>query len=401
MSNTSRFVQCGIRGLIGAAALLAVAIGFSGRAEAYPQFQFSSGTNRCGQCHYSPGGGGLLTSWGRDEAGDTISLGGDGAFLHGAVPLPSALALGGDFRLAAIQNDVGSPQGPDFAVFPMQADVYGRVAIGEAWSVNLTLGMRGISRPVDGSFGGRLGALATDIMSREHYVMYRPSATGVYARIGRFFAPYGLRLAEHIYYVRRYTGFNLYQETYNLSGGYVADDWEAHVTAFAPVPPGMPEALAAVGPRLAGIVGYGELRLAKITALAAQMRLAFGSLESRFQGGVVAKAWAEKPKILFLGEADLIHQSFTGLGGTQNQFVSFLGAYLFPARGLMLGVAYERFQENLAVAGTGRNAFDFSLNFYPWAHFEVMLLGRYQMTGTGAPDGTGASLGMVQLHYYL
>ena len=35
-----------------------------GRASAYPQFQFSSGTNRCSQCHYSPAGGGLLTSWG-------------------------------------------------------------------------------------------------------------------------------------------------------------------------------------------------------------------------------------------------------------------------------------------------------------------------------------------------
>ncbi|MDB4979467.1 MAG: hypothetical protein JWM82_219, partial [Myxococcales bacterium] len=65
-------------------------------AQAYPQFQFSSGTNRCSQCHQSPGGGGLLTSWGRDESGDTISLGGDGAFLHGLVALPSWLALGGD-----------------------------------------------------------------------------------------------------------------------------------------------------------------------------------------------------------------------------------------------------------------------------------------------------------------
>ena len=78
------------------ACLLAAA----GRADAYPQFQFSSGTNRCSQCHYSPAGGGLITQWGRDESGDTISLGGDGGLLHGAWSPPSWLALGADIRLA-------------------------------------------------------------------------------------------------------------------------------------------------------------------------------------------------------------------------------------------------------------------------------------------------------------
>ena len=85
--------------------LLLVAWGREARA--YPQFQFSSGTTRCGQCHYSPSGGTLISSWGRDEAGDTISLGGDGSFLHGLWAPPSWLALGADIRLAGLRNDVG------------------------------------------------------------------------------------------------------------------------------------------------------------------------------------------------------------------------------------------------------------------------------------------------------
>ena len=36
--------------------------GFVGAASAYPQFQFSSGTNKCGQCHFVPSGGSLLSS---------------------------------------------------------------------------------------------------------------------------------------------------------------------------------------------------------------------------------------------------------------------------------------------------------------------------------------------------
>ena len=86
-------------------------------AAAYPQFQFSSGTQRCAQCHYSPAGYGLLTSWGRDEGADTISRGGDGAFLHGAFSPPDWLALGGDFRLAALRNDSGAADGAEMAVF--------------------------------------------------------------------------------------------------------------------------------------------------------------------------------------------------------------------------------------------------------------------------------------------
>src|SRR5579871_5451131 len=118
-----RFSRLAITALT--AALLFVTLAFGARrAEAYPQFQFSSGTNRCSQCHYSPSGGGLLTSWGRDESADTISLGGDGAFLHGLVTPPSWLGIGGDFRFAFLTNDVGSPAGPENAAFPMQADIY-------------------------------------------------------------------------------------------------------------------------------------------------------------------------------------------------------------------------------------------------------------------------------------
>jgi hypothetical protein len=387
----------------GITTLIAVAVLVAGAREAaaYPQFQFSSGTNRCSQCHYSPSGGGLLTSWGRDESGDTISLGGDGAFLHGLISLPSFLQLGGDFRYAFLQNDVGSPAGPENAHFPMQGDLYARAAFTESLSLNVTVGARGIVRPANGTTVGMLETATDRFMSREHYLMWRPSATGPYARVGRFFAPYGLRFAEHVYFVRRYTGFNLYEETYNASGGYVADDWEAHATVFAPVPTTLPDPLRSVGPREVGVAGYGEVRLAKMSALAGQVRIGIGDLESRYQVGGIGKIWVEKAKLLFLGEGDFIRQQFSAASYGQNQFVSYLGANVYPMRGVMFGAAYERFQENLSVSRTGRNAYDLQLNFFPWAHCEMLLLGRYQITGAGSTDGGTASLLMLQLHYYL
>jgi hypothetical protein len=369
-------------------------------AAAYPQFQFSSGTVRCAQCHYSPSGGTLINSWGRDAAGDTISLGGDGGLLHGLWSPPSWLALGADVRLAALRNDVGGPESPEIAAFPMQFDVYGRLAY-DALSLNVTLGDRGVVRPPDSNLAGRSSDLAARLVSREHYLMWRPSATGFYLRAGRFFAPYGIDFPEHVYFVRRYTGYDLYEETYNLSGGYMNDEWEVHVTAFAHPPSRLPDLLAGVGPRENGAAVYGERRFAGMAALAAQARVGISPEEERYQGGGVAKLWLEAVRVLFLGEADFIHQKLPAASASQNQLVSYVGAtYIIP--GFMGGLAYERFQEDLAVSSTGRNAFDGEVNLFPLAHFEIGLFGRYQKAAAGAMgDSAAASLLMLQLHYYL
>jgi hypothetical protein len=222
--------------------------------------------------------------------------------------------------------------------------------------------------------------------------------------MGRFYAPYGMRFVEHVYYVRRYTGYELYNETYNVSGGYVDDEWELHVTAFTPPPTSFPDPLSSTGLRESGGAAYFEKRLAKMAALGAQTRIGIGKDMNRYQGGLIGKLWLEPAKLLFLGEADFIRQQVTAASPSygQNQFVSYLGVTAFPIRGLMVGGAYERFQENLAVSTTGRNAFNVQINFFPWAHFELVFLARYQLTGFQATQATPAStLFMTQLHYYL
>jgi hypothetical protein len=283
----------------------------------------------------------------------------------------------------------------------MQADVYGRVAIGDAVSVNVTLGARGVVRPDDGSIAGRFSDIGERFVSREHYVMWRPSASGPYVRAGKFQAPYGIKFVEHPYWVRRYTGFNLYEETYNLSGGFLAEDWEIHATAFTPPPTSFPDPLRSVGHRESGGAVFGEKRFNSMAAIGGQARIGMGSEEARYQGGLVGKLWIDAAKILVLGEADLIRQQLKGANFGQNQFVSYLGATAFPIKGVMVGVAFERFQENLSVSRTGRNAVNGQLNLFAWAHVELVLLGRYQWTGGGGADGAPGTLGMLQLHYYL
>ena len=52
------------------AAIVAASLLGERQAAAYPQWQLSTGTVRCNQCHYAPAGGGLLNNYGRDAVGE-------------------------------------------------------------------------------------------------------------------------------------------------------------------------------------------------------------------------------------------------------------------------------------------------------------------------------------------
>jgi len=149
-----------------AIAAAAVVVAAPGAARAYPQFQFSTDNERCGNCHLAPMGGGPLNDFGRGESADTISGRGDGAFLHGAWEPPGWLLLGADLRgvLGGKQLD---GQDPELLAFPMQADLYARVNAGPV-SLAITAGLRGAARE------RAAGPTPTEyVVSREHYVMYQ------------------------------------------------------------------------------------------------------------------------------------------------------------------------------------------------------------------------------------
>src|SRR6185369_4408572 len=98
-----------------------------------------------------------------------------------------------------------------------------------------------------------------------------------------------------------------YEETYNLSGGYVVDDFEVHVTGFTH-PPNSPAFFASVGARESGGVAYGEKRFKGMASLALQTRVGVATDSARYQGGAVGKLWVDKARLLFMGEADYIRK---------------------------------------------------------------------------------------------
>jgi hypothetical protein len=385
------------RRLLAVAVVILVTIaGRATPAHAYPQWQFTSGATRCNQCHYAPGGGGLPTSFGRDAVGDELStFPGNGGLLHGSVSPPSWLALGGDLRGAFVAHDVQDPSGPTVAVFPMQADLAARLGFGAGISISGTVGFRGQTRTP-----GTIVPLqnyqpisASRLISREHYVMWQPEVLGPYLRAGRFYAPFGLRLAEHNTYIRRDLGFDLLEESYNVSGGYVYPQSELHVTAFAP------DFLRHIGSTEKGVATMYERRiLGDRAAVAVQGRLAFGPGVTRLVLGAVGKVFAERLKTLFLAECDAVQMEFAAAAaGSRAAFVGALGFATLPVRGLMVTILAERNQVDVQVRDAAWTAATALVNWFPYPHAELQVMGRLQFPG--GTDTTKTVL--LQLHYFL
>jgi hypothetical protein len=378
-----------------AAAVVALFWSCERPAQAYPQWQLSSGAVRCNQCHYAPAGGGLINSYGRDAVGDQLSsFGGDGAFLHGVVTLPPWLAIGGDFRGAFVDQDVQDPAGPTVAAFPMQADLAARVALPGGFSVVAVGGLRGQVRDPDllvpiQSFQP---VSTSQLVSREHYLMWEPEAVGPYLRVGRFYAPYGLRMAEHILYINRDLGYDELQETYNVSGGFVYPNAELHLTAFAP------DFVRHIGSDEKGFAAYMESRFHDDTiALAGQMRVALAPGVTKLMAGVVGKGYLDRLHMLLLGEVDVVNSVYTDLGDSARaQIVGAAGFTLFPVAGVMITLLGERNQVDVQV-NDAYTAGTLLVNWFPYAHFELQLMERVQVP-TG---GSAANTLFIQAHYFL
>jgi len=377
-------------------AIVCLGLWCGGTAQAYPQWQLSTGAARCNQCHYAPDGGGLLNSFGRDAVGDQLStFGGNGAFLHGAVPLPGWLALGGDLRGAVVDSDVQDPKGPTVAVFPMQADATARLA---APSIGLsilgTIGLRGQVRDPDVlvPIQNYQPVSTSELISREHYVMLQPETLGPYLRVGRFFAPFGLRFAEHTLYVRRDLGFDELEETYNFSAGVVKQEWELHLTLFAP------DFIRHIGSNESGASGYLERRLVDDTvALAGQLRVAVAPGVTRAIYGGLGKAWVEPIRTLFMAEVDGVRLTFDDPAlGTRAQVVGVAGFTVMPRAWLMLTALGELNQQDVAFADAW-TAGNLLVNWFPYAHLELQAMGRLQFP-TG---GDSVKTLFFQIHYFL
>jgi hypothetical protein len=363
-------------------------------AEAYPQWQLTTGAARCNQCHYAPAGGGIINNFGRDAVGEQLStFGGDGAFLHGAVALPRWLAITADVRGAFVDNDVQDPDGPTIAAFPMQADLTARVAFGAGVSAVGIIGYRGQVRDDDDPvpYQNYHPISTSQLISREHYLMWQPETTGPYARVGRYFAPFGLRFPEHNLYIRRDLGFDQLTETYNASVGWTYDPWELHLTVFAP------DFVRHIGSNESGLALYYERRLFEDhLALGAQMKVASAPGLTRVIYGGVGKLYIESLHTMFLAEANGVQLLFDEVNvGQRTQVVAAAGAAVLPIPSVIVTLLGEHNQVDVS-SGASWTAATALVNWFPYAHCEAQVMGRLQYPN----GGDLAKTLFIQVHYF-
>jgi hypothetical protein len=203
---------------------------------------------RCTACHYSPTGGGSLTSYGRllshRELSTTGGTGpapaadalddprGEQSFLYGA--LGSALGpvhLGLEMRPSHLR--VGFPGGHQAMNLQMNLDLVGALQK-NGWTAYGTIGREPPNSAV------RNGRTLPDaaLISYEHWISYQTDR-GLQIRAGRFLPAYGVRFADHTTYTRRYLDLDRNDQVY----GFEVSDTIGPSLVQVMVSPGKAEAI--------------------------------------------------------------------------------------------------------------------------------------------------------------
>lgn len=186
-------------------------------ASAEPMFLAKQYT-RCGACHYSATGGGLLTPYGRllshrelsttggsataPAAGSEDDPHGEQAFLYGALGGGlGPLHVGLEMRPSHLYVDFEG--GDRSRNLLMNLDLIGAVQRG-SWAA---YGSVGREPPAHG--------LDARLISHEHWVAYqRDDGFGV--RAGRFLPAYGIRVSDHTAYTRAYLELDHDDQVYGV-----------------------------------------------------------------------------------------------------------------------------------------------------------------------------------------
>ncbi|NVB83570.1 MAG: hypothetical protein HOV81_34670 [Kofleriaceae bacterium] len=362
------------------AAALAV-VASAGRAYAYPQFELAKDQS-CSGCHLSPTGGGPLSENGMVTAEAISKFGMNPEFMYGAVKTPDWLVVGGDLRGA-----YGYLQAPQRYIvgFPMQADFYG-VVTQKNFSLHVTAGFR---PEEDGN------EAATHFWSREHYAMWQSqpgSPEGLFVRAGRFMPVFGLRLAEHNVYTRRYGGTPLYADTYGIGASYISSKIDAHITGFVKDPLIDPVNL------YSGAAIYSELSINPLLKIGAGGMVQVSDFDHKFRGTLTAKHYIPSADLLIQAEVQIVNPHVSDFGYMQT--VGYLMATKFLPAGLMLDIGLGHFDSNIRIKGLDRDCVDANLHWFATSHIELMLTNRLELMDFGNGGPTGA-YSLLMAHYRL
>lgn len=420
--------------------LVLVVLGWSRAADAYP-WMIRHGYTGCVTCHADPSGGELLTLYGRAQGDLVLRMrygkeqvaappGGSGfdsfdepsakpasgraperesaaeaegaqpttGFLWGLWDTPSWLLLGGSLRNVLLVKS-GSVRS-----FPMQADLYGQVSFGALRAG----GSIGAARLRAGSLHGRAAQVTTNqgdgwnLVSRTHWVgLALGDADSLVVRAGRLNLPFGVRLSEHVMWVREATRTDRESDQeHGLAVAFTGSPVRGELMAIAGNYQISPDRY-----RERGYSGYAEwavtdglaLGLSSLVTVARADSVSFEQ-ERTLRGahGPLLRARLAKPLAL-LAEADVMHTSrrdfgYTSLAQLDLELVQ--GLHLLGT-GEALDQGMSRAESNRRVPGEGKP------RFRGWLSADWFFFQQLDVRADFVVPQDGPAWLMAQLHAYL
>ncbi|HMR06939.1 MAG TPA: hypothetical protein PKA88_14240 [Polyangiaceae bacterium] len=258
-------------------------------------------------------------------------------FLWGLIDLPDALLLSGSYRHVSLLK------GGEFRNFPMQADLYGQLTLG---SIRIG-GSVGAARVPAGSPHAR-GAQITSNQGEEFNAISRTHRVGfdfgksrqVTLRAGRLNLPFGVRIPEHVMWVREVTRTDRESDqhhgasiSYNGSlfrgeAMLVAGNYQVNPDRYRERGYSMYVETLVTEPFATGVSSLMTFSAADVITLEEEST-------ARGTHGVFFRVKVSEPVVL-LFEADALHKSRRELG-----YVAFTQLDYEPVQGLHLGATGE------------------------------------------------------------
>lgn len=420
------------------------------RAQAYP-WMIRHGYGGCTTCHMDPSGGELLTRYGRAQ-GDLLlrmhyghptasldtqkedtdsfdsfdSFGDDtsaqpkpkpkpkpppkasgpspsAGFLWGLVQPPDWLLLGGSYRHMTVIRPVKKTGQRSFWTFPMMADVYGGLEVGGFRAE----GSLGVAKVPAQFFYTRAAQITTNqgnqfnLISRTHWLGWEFGSGKYLVRAGRINLPFGVRIPEHVMWVRAATRTDRESEQqHGVAFAYNGDVFRGEIMAIAGNYQLNPDRF-----RERGYSGYLEWMLADWAAVGASSLVTHAqadivTLEDqstlRQAHGLFARM-AVVPEVVVFAEGDALLKSRHDPG-----YAGFLQADYEPVQGLhfdatgeVVDEGYESSTLQAKSPGFGQPRFGGWLSTF-WfflPHFEARLDGVVRQNDSFEL--------LTQLHVYL
>lgn len=366
--------------------VLVFGIGFIGlNSQAYPELMRYK-YNTCMACHVSPGGGGLLTTYGRGLSTEILSRWGsdkEAGFLHTALDTEQKegeqqnpwYLLGGDVR--SVQTHKENKIVRQGKYIPMQADI----------AVALQKDMF--------TFVGNVGEIKDDDHSwqpngTQYYLMVRPQEE-VTVRAGQFIPQYGLHLPDHILFIRSLLGFGMKSERDAIEAQYNGENWIASLTQSRQVKLADPEQATVLQ------VQYYFMESNKI---------AFNYWDGKSKGlnRSIVGLWGVfgfSPDLYWVSEWDLQKSKSVGRlidsSATTDSTVHYNKLGYTLTKGLDVFLHEEAMQLDVRDAATAMTRRGLGLQFFPRPHFDFSAVWTKQSTNTNKET----DYAWLLLHYYL